>query len=498
MLYIVLVLCCGCVLLWWWWWWLLVVFMYCRTVLAAICCNGCWPIRENLKFLYDRCPSHQILCDKQASHKKLDYTIWKFVQQVPVAPNFVRQIICHTKKSNYTKVRLFSGSHNLGQIHPIFFWYNIPFWNLQRNESNPKFFFRVSLMTKQKICLKLCMIGSCYDSFSKINIKCRICTLYDFVVCNHICYVFFIYFLSLMDSVVLQLCYDGWWETLADECMECVNGNNTAFLIRQDCMFDKFLARIYDVLQINRNEHNITMKTTLRSSNTVYRTCLLPMGIFNDEIVKVVLHMASDVVNYGCTTSRARWRHGIILCDRHIIKQKKFNILYTSTIFLCDTHPIAQKIVQKYRACAIVAQKHSMCAKYMLCVFVRWASVAQVFVQWAGRHTKAQPIARESHAMAWPSHQIWCDGLCLLRETRARWVVLVARWLLQIPFNGQQQPSNTHQQHPTLPSRLQHTNPPPPSTTANNQTITTSPTQHHNNNNKAQQHHKITTQIKKK
>ena len=31
----------------------------------------------------------------------------------------------------------------------------------------------------------------------------------------------------------------------------------------------------------------------------MYRTCSLPMDIFNDEIVKVVLHMASDVVNYG-------------------------------------------------------------------------------------------------------------------------------------------------------------------------------------------------------
>lgn len=105
---------------------------------------------------------------------------------------------------------------------------------------------------------------------------------------------------DLMDSVVLQLCYDGWWETLADGSMEYVNGNNTAFLIRKDCTFDQFLARVYDVLQINRNEYNITMKTTLRSSNTMYRTCSLPMDIFNDEIVKVVLHMASDVVNYGC------------------------------------------------------------------------------------------------------------------------------------------------------------------------------------------------------
>ena len=42
------------------------------------------------------------------------------------------------------------------------------------------------------------------------------------------------------------------------------------------------------------------MKKILRSSNTVYHTCSLSMDIFNDEIVKVVLHMASDGVNYGC------------------------------------------------------------------------------------------------------------------------------------------------------------------------------------------------------
>ena len=32
----------------------------------------------------------------------------------------------------------------------------------------------------------------------------------------------------------------------------------------------------------------------------MYRACSLPMNTFNDEMVKVVLYMASDVVNYGC------------------------------------------------------------------------------------------------------------------------------------------------------------------------------------------------------
>ena len=42
------------------------------------------------------------------------------------------------------------------------------------------------------------------------------------------------------------------------------------------------------------------MKTALKSSNTIYHANSLPMDIFNDEMVKVVLHIASDVVNYGC------------------------------------------------------------------------------------------------------------------------------------------------------------------------------------------------------
>ncbi|KAH9718027.1 SWIM-type domain-containing protein [Citrus sinensis] len=103
-----------------------------------------------------------------------------------------------------------------------------------------------------------------------------------------------------MDSVVLQLCYDGWWETLADGRTEYVNAKNTSFLVRKDCTFEQFMARVYEVLQINPIEYSLSMKTTLRSSNTMYRACSLPMDIFNDEMVNVVLHMASDVVNYGC------------------------------------------------------------------------------------------------------------------------------------------------------------------------------------------------------
>ncbi|KAK9177462.1 hypothetical protein WN944_029484 [Citrus x changshan-huyou] len=65
-------------------------------------------------------------------------------------------------------------------------------------------------------------------------------------------------------------------------------------------MNEQFLARVYEMLQINPNEYSITMKTTLRSNNTLYRICALPMDIFDDEMVRVVLHMASNVANFGC------------------------------------------------------------------------------------------------------------------------------------------------------------------------------------------------------
>ena len=43
---------------------------------------------------------------------------------------------------------------------------------------------------------------------------------------------------DLMDSVVLQLCYDGWRETLGGGRMEYVNVKNTAFVIRKNFLFD--------------------------------------------------------------------------------------------------------------------------------------------------------------------------------------------------------------------------------------------------------------------
>ena len=48
------------------------------------------------------------------------------------------------------------------------------------------------------------------------------------------------------------------------------------------------MTRVYGVLQINSNEYGITKKIILRSNNTIYSACLLPIDIFNNEIVKIV------------------------------------------------------------------------------------------------------------------------------------------------------------------------------------------------------------------
>ena len=64
--------------------------------------------------------------------------------------------------------------------------------------------------------------------------------------------------------------------------MEYVNGKNRVFLVGKHYLFDQLLARVYDLLQINPNEYDIITKTTLRSSNTLYHVCALPMDIFDD------------------------------------------------------------------------------------------------------------------------------------------------------------------------------------------------------------------------
>lgn len=65
----------------------------------------------------------------------------------------------------------------------------------------------------------------------------------------------------------------------------------------------------HEVFQIDSNKYSITMKTILMYRSTTSRACLLAINIFDDEMVKIVLYMTSNMVNYKCilifvTTSR--------------------------------------------------------------------------------------------------------------------------------------------------------------------------------------------------
>ena len=64
------------------------------------------------------------------------------------------------------------------------------------------------------------------------------------------------------------------------------------FLFGKMVCLINFLAKMYEILQINPNEYSITIKTTLKHSNTIYCAYSLPMNIYNNEMVNVVLHMA--------------------------------------------------------------------------------------------------------------------------------------------------------------------------------------------------------------
>lgn len=65
----------------------------------------------------------------------------------------------------------------------------------------------------------------------------------------------------------------------------------------------------HEVFQIDSNKYSITMKTILMYRSTTSSACLLAINIFDDEMVKIVLYMTSNMVNYKCilifvTTSR--------------------------------------------------------------------------------------------------------------------------------------------------------------------------------------------------
>ena len=105
----------------------------------------------------------------------------------------------------------------------------------------------------------------------------------------------------LMASMIVQMCFGGSWESLGNGCMEYKNGKNTVFFIRKDSTFDEFIARVYEVLQINSDEYHITIKTVLKSNCPTQPAASLPIDILDNEMVRVIKHMNSDPLKYGYT-----------------------------------------------------------------------------------------------------------------------------------------------------------------------------------------------------
>ena len=138
MLYIVLVLCCGCVLLWWcWWWWWCIVGLCWRQYVAMsadqfvkirnFCATGARRTKfcatskcrkknqiTQSKILCDMLPSHQILCYCLFVAQKIRSHNLKFCATGSRRTKFCATAYLWHKKSYYTKFRLFFGGHNLG------------------------------------------------------------------------------------------------------------------------------------------------------------------------------------------------------------------------------------------------------------------------------------------------------------------------------------------------------------------------------------------------
>ena len=105
-----------------------------------------------------------------------------------------------------------------------------------------------------------------------------------------------------MESVVLKIYFDGAWETLEDGRMEYENEKVTAFCFQKDATFEQFIARLYGFLKKSLDEYSLTVKTNVKSTHLTQPIDSLPIDIVDDEIVRVIMRMNSDPINYGCTS----------------------------------------------------------------------------------------------------------------------------------------------------------------------------------------------------
>ena len=104
-----------------------------------------------------------------------------------------------------------------------------------------------------------------------------------------------------MESVVLKIYFDGAWKTLEDGRMEYEHEKATAFCFQKDATFEHFITRLYGILKKSPDEYSLTVKTNVKSTHPTQSIDSLPIDIMDDEIVRVIMRMNSNPINYGCT-----------------------------------------------------------------------------------------------------------------------------------------------------------------------------------------------------
>ena len=105
-----------------------------------------------------------------------------------------------------------------------------------------------------------------------------------------------------MKSVVLKIYFDGVWETLEDGRMDYENVKVTAFCFQKDATFEQFITMLYGILKKSSDEYSPTVKTNMKSTHPTQPIDSLPINIVDDEIVRVIMRMNSDPINYRCTS----------------------------------------------------------------------------------------------------------------------------------------------------------------------------------------------------
>ena len=96
--------------------------------------------------------------------------------------------------------------------------------------------------------------------------------------------------------------FDRAWETLKDGRIEYENGKVTAFCFQKDVTFEQFIAKLYEILKKSSDEYSLLVKTNVKSTHLTQPIDSLPIDIVNDEMVRVIMRMNSDPINYECTS----------------------------------------------------------------------------------------------------------------------------------------------------------------------------------------------------